>query len=84
MYFCTGQPSIISHVYRTRENNTNLYPVTSKDPEDIILKTKKEARASRIPLPATSTTELNQKERENKFQSCSAMIATNRDLLITY
>jgi hypothetical protein len=65
-YFCTVQPLILSLMqtrYRTRENNTNLYPVTSKDPEDIILKTKKEARASRIPLPATSTSELNHREK---------------------
>lgn len=65
LFLCSEATGIISHVnsYRTRENNTNLYPVTSKDPENIILKTKKEARASRIPLPTTSTTELNQKEK---------------------
>ena len=46
---------------------SNLYPVTSKDPENIILETKKEARASRIPLPSTSTTELNQKEKPTQL-----------------
>jgi len=65
LFLCSEATGIISHVnsYRTRENNTNLYPVTTKDPENIILETKKEARASRIPLPSTSTTELNQKEK---------------------
>jgi len=65
MYFCTVQPLILFLMqtrYRTREIH-NLYPVTSKDPKDIILKTKKEARASRISLPATSTSELSQKEK---------------------
>jgi hypothetical protein len=60
LLLCSEAIGIISHVnsYKTKENNTNLYPVTSKDPENIILETKKEARASRIPLPSTSTTKL--------------------------
>jgi hypothetical protein len=66
LLLCSEAIGIISHVnnYRTRENNTNLYPVTSKDPENIILETKKEARASRIPLSSTSTTELNKKDKQ--------------------
>lgn len=72
MYICSPTILILlqCHPERgngNREDNTNLYPVTSKNSEYIILKTKKEPRAPRIPLPATSTTELYQIMQTNQM-----------------
>lgn len=36
----------------------NLYSVSAKYPKDVIFKTQEEPWTSRIPLPATSTTQL--------------------------